>query len=144
MQRNGFTLIELLVVVVVIGILATIAIGGSRSAVEQTYGAVLKSDLRNLAVAEENYFVENDRYTRRRGDLEFSVSRDVILRLRGNQRGWSARVEHRGRRPTRFFCALFRGQIRPHFPAIDEGVIACSERFWPHEVYDPGGIRTDL
>lgn len=128
MKKNGFTLIELLVVVVVIGILATIAIGGSRKAVEQTYTAVLKSDLRSLAVAQESYFVENDRYTRRRGDLEFRVSPDVILRLRGNQRGWSARVEHRARRPTRYFCALFQGQIRPHFPANEEGVIACSER----------------
>ncbi len=129
LHRNGFTLIELLVVVVVIGILATIAIGGSRKAVEQTYTAVLKSDLRNLAVAEENYLIENGQYTRRRGQLEFSVSPDVILRLRINYGlGWSARVEHRKRRPTRYFCALFRGQIRPHAPAVEEGVIACSER----------------
>ena len=56
------------------------------------------------------------------------LSHPLLVGLRGNQRGWSARVEHRGRRPTRYFCALFRGQIRPHFPATDEGVIACSER----------------
>ena len=64
MQRNqkGFTLIELLIVVVIIGILAAIAIPKFANTKEKAYLASMKSDLRNLATAEEAYFSDYQVY----------------------------------------------------------------------------------
>jgi prepilin-type N-terminal cleavage/methylation domain-containing protein len=61
-NRKGFTLIELLIVVVIIGILAAIAIPKFASTKEKAYLASMKSDLRNLATAEEGYFADNQLY----------------------------------------------------------------------------------
>ena len=60
--RKGFTLIELLIVVVIIGILAAIAIPKFASTKEKAYLATMKSDLRNLATAQEGYFADNKVY----------------------------------------------------------------------------------
>ena len=54
--KKGFTLIELLIVVVIIGILAAIAIPKFATTKEKAYVASMKTDLRNLATAEEAYF----------------------------------------------------------------------------------------
>jgi prepilin-type N-terminal cleavage/methylation domain-containing protein len=61
-NRKGFTLIELLIVVVIIGILAAIAIPKFAATKEKAYLASMKSDLRNLATAQESYFADNTAY----------------------------------------------------------------------------------
>ena len=61
-RREGFTLIELLIVVVIIGILAAIAIPKFANTKDRTYGAAMKSDLHNLALAQEGYQFENSAY----------------------------------------------------------------------------------
>jgi prepilin-type N-terminal cleavage/methylation domain-containing protein len=61
MKRNtkGFTLIELLIVVVIIGILAAIAIPKFAATKEKAYIASMKTDLKNLATAQEGYASSN-------------------------------------------------------------------------------------
>ena len=54
-RDTGFTLIELLVVIVIIGILAAIAIPVFLSQRKKGYDATMKSDLRNLAIAEDTF-----------------------------------------------------------------------------------------
>jgi prepilin-type N-terminal cleavage/methylation domain-containing protein len=58
-MRKGFTLIELLVVLVVLGILSGIAIARFVSTKEAAYIASMKSDLRNFALYEQNYLIDN-------------------------------------------------------------------------------------
>ena len=58
----GFTLIELLIVVVIIGILAAIAIPKFGETRERANQAALKSDLRNMLTAQEQYFGDNNAY----------------------------------------------------------------------------------
>jgi len=64
MKRNekGFTLIELLVVIAIIGILAAIAIPQFAEYRQRGFDARAKSDLRNVATAEEAYFADNEAY----------------------------------------------------------------------------------
>ena len=64
MKRNekGFTLIELLVVIAIIGILAAIAIPQFAEYRARGFDARAKSDLRNVATADEAYFVDNEQY----------------------------------------------------------------------------------
>ena len=61
--RTGFTLIELLIVTVIIGILAAIAVPKWQTTKGKANTAALKSDLRNLTVAQESFFYENQSYT---------------------------------------------------------------------------------
>ena len=56
-RQSGFTLIELLIVVVIIGILAAIAIPKFSNTKGQAFLAAMRSDLRNLATAEEGYYL---------------------------------------------------------------------------------------
>jgi type IV pilus assembly protein PilA len=58
-REGGFTLIELLVVIIIIGILAAIAIPVFLNQRKKGYDAQVKSDLRNLATAEETYLTDN-------------------------------------------------------------------------------------
>ena len=58
--RKGFTLIELLIVVVIIGILAAIAIPKFGKTREKAYFSAMKSDLKNLMTAEEQYYAANN------------------------------------------------------------------------------------
>jgi prepilin-type N-terminal cleavage/methylation domain-containing protein len=62
MKEKGFTLIELLVVIAIIGILAAIAIPQFAEYRKRGFDARAKSDLRNVATAEEAYFVDYEVY----------------------------------------------------------------------------------
>src|SRR5215467_6488311 len=62
-HEEGFTLIELLVVIIIIGILAAIAIPVFLSQRQKGYDAGVKSDLRNMATAEESYLTDYGSYT---------------------------------------------------------------------------------
>ena len=60
--EGGFTLIELLVVIAIIGILAAIAIPQFATYRRRGYGSQVKSDVRNIATAQEAYFVNANTY----------------------------------------------------------------------------------
>ncbi|MBI4665992.1 MAG: prepilin-type N-terminal cleavage/methylation domain-containing protein [Nitrospinae bacterium] len=62
-KKEGFTLVELLIVVAIIGILAAIAIPQFAAYRAKSYCSAVKSDLANLAIAEEAYFTDNNAYT---------------------------------------------------------------------------------
>ncbi len=66
--EKGFTLIELLVVIAIIGILAAIAIPQFAEYRARGFDARARSDLRNVATAEEAYFVDNEVYKSCTGD----------------------------------------------------------------------------
>lgn len=61
-SNKGFTLIELLVVIAIIGILAAIAIPQFAEYRARGFDARAKSDLRNVATAEEAYFADYEVY----------------------------------------------------------------------------------
>ena len=62
-KEKGFTLIELMIVIAIIGILAAIAIPQFAAYRTRSYNSSAQSDVRNLATAEEAYYVDNSRYT---------------------------------------------------------------------------------
>jgi prepilin-type N-terminal cleavage/methylation domain-containing protein len=125
--NRGFTLIELLIVVVIIGILAAVAIPKFASTKEKAYLGTMKSDLRNLATAQESYFYEHNTYysggVPAAGFL-YNPSRDVSVSLADvSIAGWSATATHPG--AVGKTCAVFYGVAAPVAPAVTEGVVAC-------------------
>jgi type II secretion system protein G len=109
-RRKGFTLIELLIVVVIIGILAAIAIPKFANTKEKAYISAMKSDLRNLATAQETWFGDSQFYASQaniqgtppairdaNNNVLWQNSTGVVVEaLTGDQTGWSARVSRPG------------------------------------------------
>jgi prepilin-type N-terminal cleavage/methylation domain-containing protein len=123
-SEDGFTLIELLIVVVIIGILATIAIPQYANTKEKAYVGAMKSDLRNLASAEESYFVNHLSYTTSTGSLEYNQSPSVtIVVSEGDVAAWRATATHIG--VSDVVCELYYGNTSGS-TATQEGLVACS------------------
>jgi prepilin-type N-terminal cleavage/methylation domain-containing protein len=123
-RRSGFTLIELLIVVVIIGILAAVAIPKFASTKGKANVAAMRSDLHNIAIAEEAHMYDTSEYTDDASRLSYKASPGVrIIELHKDVSGWSAKVTHDQAYPKT--CALFAGTITPLAPATTEGVLAC-------------------
>jgi type IV pilus assembly protein PilA len=123
-SRRGFTLIELLIVVVIIGILAAIAVPKFQNSKGKANAATLKSDLRNLATAQEAYFYENLTYTTNLSSLNVSLTSNVTVTWGTvNASGWAAKLTHPLAYPIE--CAMFMGGVPPLAPAITEGQLLC-------------------
>jgi len=124
MDRKGFTLIELLIVVVIIGILAAIAIPKFANTKEKAYVSAMKSDLRNLAAAEEAYFADNLTYTATITQLDFNDSQGVTVAVdAASGTGWTASSTHTG---TNTACELYYGTGQSPSTAQNEGVVQCN------------------
>jgi type IV pilus assembly protein PilA len=123
--RTGFTLIELLVVVVIIGLLAMIAIPKFQNTKGKANAAALRSDLRNLAVAEESYFYEQASYTTDTTALKFNHSPGVNITIATPlPGGWMATATHPQSYPLK--CVIYFGPFtNPPAPADREGVPGC-------------------
>ncbi len=123
-RYSGFTLIELLIVVVIIGILASIAIPKFENTKGKAYAASMRSDLRNLATAEEGYYFSHEVYTSDLTELGFTPSSGVVVTFgEATARGWSAQTTHQLSSPLT--CALFVGGAASLAPAVNAESITC-------------------
>ncbi len=126
--RSGFTLIELLIVVVIIGILAAIAIPKFANTKEKAYVSAMRSDLRNLAAVQENYWIQNRIYfgaVLPDPTFPYQASNGItITMVSATPAGWSARAAAPGL--TAEQCVIFYGTAAPLPPASVDGAVACS------------------
>jgi type IV pilus assembly protein PilA len=124
-SRSGFTLIEVLVVAVIIGLLAAIAIPKFTNTKEKAYIAAMKTDLRNLATAEEAFFYDSAKYS-----VSFVQMNGYVPTIgvsvtvnEATAKGWSATAISVNT-PRR--CYVFSGTAVPIGTATLEGNISCS------------------
>jgi type IV pilus assembly protein PilA len=124
-RTTGFTLIELLIVVVIIGILAAIAIPKFSSTKGQAFLAAMRSDLRNLATAEESYYYSNNAYSNNLGSLNYLSSVGVTVSIpEATSGGWSGSATHSALGAEK--CTVYFGTATAVAPSTLEGRITCN------------------
>ena len=96
--ENGFTLIELMIVVAIIGILAMIATLATSAYRNRGFNATSQCDLKNMSIAQEAYFVDNQIYTTSVNNLisyGYTNSRGVVPNITGaNNISYSMTASH--------------------------------------------------
>lgn len=124
-RGRGFTIIELLIVLVVMGVLVAVLVPRWEFARSKAMVVTMKSDLHNLAMAEEAYFFDHATYTTSVPMLiAFSSSRGVTITVNETTSGgWSATASHSG---TPRQCFLYTGNVTPVGVAPVEGQVTCS------------------
>jgi type IV pilus assembly protein PilA len=116
--RKGFTLIELLIVVVIIGILAAVAIPKFANTKEKAYISSMKSDLKNLQVAQESYADDYKAYKAVAAKATLvdangktywapSAGNEVVV-VTPSTTGWKAHIKN-STGATKVQCAVFVG-----------------------------------
>ena len=123
-RSRGFTLIEMMMVVVIIGILVTVLIHRFANTKEKALVTTMKSDLRNLAAAEEAYYYDYASYTTALAGMPtYQPSPSVSVTVnQATVGGWSATASSNG---TVRQCFLFVGSASPIGAATQEGQSAC-------------------
>ena len=126
-RKNGFTLIELLIAMVLIAILATIGVNRFWSVKDKGLVSAIKSDLRNFAAQQEEYFQKNYNYAPDVASFpDFDPTAGVTITVTHNAiDGWAATGVHSS--VPSFTCAYFTGTAPAPAPATQNGVIACQE-----------------
>lgn len=129
-SRDGFTLIELLIALVILGLLSGIVISRMWVVKDRSNWAAIKSDLRNVANMQEQYFNSNQQYATSVSDLaDFTPSEGVTIDVT-----WTANTGWAGTGTHATFdageqCGYFTGPaaagIAP--PATEQGKITCTE-----------------
>ena len=129
-RRRGFTLMELITVLVVISILVTIGLNRFWGVKDEGLLSTVKSDLRNLATAQEDYFAVNYTYASVAADLDpvgFRPSPGVTINVTHVQQdGWAGNATHLSLGARQ--CGIFTGNAPPGMgaPATVNGVIGCN------------------
>ena len=122
--RSGFSLVELLIAIVIVGILAAITIPTFANTTAKADIAAVKSDLRNLATAQESYYYQNATYAPSTVLLNLTPSPGVTITIvQAAPSGWSATAVHPAAVPVT--CAVFYGAATAVPPATTQGTIAC-------------------
>ncbi len=113
----------MMMVVVIIGILALVIIPKYENTKGRAYIAAMKSDLHNLATAEEGFLLENFSYTTNIAVLNYHGSNFVTVNVvSADGRGWTATATHER---TDVACSIFIGSATPIPPADIEGAPKC-------------------
>jgi type II secretory pathway pseudopilin PulG len=111
------------VVVVILGILAGIA-NNMLNARKFAVLAALKADMRTLAGAQEEYYMENYSYANSLSHLDINIRSEVLVTMVATGDGWSMRVRHRSL--LDYWCSMFHGEPNHSFPpATEAGVMEC-------------------
>lgn len=128
LNRKGFTLIELLIVVVIIGILAAIAIPKFANTKEKATVASMKSDLRNMATAQEGYYADFNLYTTSLVDLNnFQASGQNVLTVNGaTLAGWDATATNASLTGAIQQCHIAVGANVGANGTTTDGVVICT------------------
>ena len=123
-DSRGFTLIELLTVITIIGLLVAIALPKYTGNKERAQIAAMKSDLRNLAAAQENYFVEGLTYTTSVTALDMTQTPEVTLTIPvAEVTGFRATASHASVVATT--CEIYFGTAGGAMIATTQGLVTC-------------------
>ena len=122
-KRDGFTLVEILIVIVIMGILATMAMVAWHDKKVDAFVASMRSDLRNVAAAQEAYYSANQTYASNVNQLAFRASTNVTVTVSGTLAGWAGSASHPAANGRT--CALFYGAIPPEASAVAAGIVKC-------------------
>ena len=98
-DERGFTLIELMIVIAIIGILAAIAIPQFSAYRKRSYNSSAQSDVRNIATAQEAYYVDESTYATSIGSLSgttygYMQSGNVTAGVSGNADNYTITAYH--------------------------------------------------
>lgn len=121
--RAGFTLVEILIVVVVVLVLVALVVPRFQRYKAKAYTGSIMSDLRKMAVAQEDYFALHAHYAPSTDSLQVVLSPGVQITVEGGEFGWSAVGTHPLALPLR--CAVYWGKANAPAPAKSEGQVAC-------------------